>query len=459
MNLARALRDAGLAASLPLGACSSGEAEPTVKNPLGKPASTVEVSAALARSAIPIEGGTSDYDALISAAGSARFVLLGEATHGTSEFYRERARISLRLIREKGFRAVVIEGDWPDAGRINNYVRGISEERSADAALGDFQDFPKWMWRNEDFRAFVEALRAHNLGLPANQRVGVYGMDVYNLFGAADAAVGYLNSVDPPAAARARAHYRCFDRYRPDAPRYGQAAADRAASSCQAQADVVLSELRARPRPLGPIAAEAWFSAVRSAASVVGAEEYYRTSYSGGVSWNVRDQRMAATVTEVGEHVASLSGQSGKVAVWAHNSHVGDARATDMVQRGELNLGQLMRQRFGDSVFLLGFTTYEGTVVAADEWAGPHRVHKLNEAQAESYAGLFHEAKLQNALLLLSKGSELSRALDTYRPKREIGVIYARATEQQSHYMRARLADQFDAVIHWDRTSAVRPLP
>ena len=455
-TLRRALRDAGLAAALPLASCSSGGTEPAGAGLRTRPGT--DLTAAIARGVTPIRGVGSDYDRLVSEAGTARFVLLGEATHGTSEFYRERARLSMRLIQDKDFRAIVIEGDWPDTGRVNDYVRGIGSDPSATEALGDFRDFPEWMWRNAEFRDFVEALRAHNLGFPPRHRVGVYGMDVYNLFGAADAVVSYLDKVDRAAAAWAKEQYRCFARYRPDPGSYGEASR-RPQKRCNAESAAVLSEMRARPHPVDPIAAEALFSAVRSAASVVGAEEYNRIAHAGGLSWNVRDRRMAATVAEVADHVTAISGAPGKVVVWAHNSHVGDARATDMSRRGELNLGQLMRERFGKDAFLLGFTTFDGTVIAAEKWGGPHRVHTLSQARPESYAGLFHAADVGNALLMLPRGSELSQALDTYRPKREIGVIYARSTERQSHYTQARLAGQFDAVIHWDRTRAVTPLP
>ena len=239
-NLGRALRDAGLAASLPLAACSSGNVEAAGAADARIGASSIaDAGGIIARAATPIRGVASDYDALIAASGESRFVLLGEATHGTSEFYRERARISMRLVREKGFRAIVIEGDWPDTGRVNNYVRGLGNDRSAEAAFGDFADFPRWMWRNAEFRGFVEDLRVHNMSLPAAQRVGVYGMDVYNMFGAADAVVSYLETVDRPAAAQARAQYRCFDRFRPDMASYG-AAARRPGKACRAQAEAVL---------------------------------------------------------------------------------------------------------------------------------------------------------------------------------------------------------------------------
>ena len=436
-----------LAAALGTGGCSSGEAQPA-------PASA---AAALAAEAKPLAGTAADYDPLLAAISDARFVLLGEATHGTREFYRERARITERLVRERGFRAVVIEGDWPDADRVNRYVRGLGGDRTAEAALADFRDFPRWMWRNAEFADLVEVLRAHNLTLPPARRVGIYGMDVYNLFGAIEATVAYLAGVDPAAAARARAHYRCFAPYRPDPARYG-VAVRRPTNSCAAQAAAVLAELRARPRPADPVAAEARFSALRSAAAVVGAEGYHRAAYAGSYSWNVRDRRMAATVEEVADHAGSLAGEPGRVVVWAHNSHVGDARATDAVQRGELNLGQLLRERFGRATYLLGFTTYAGEVTAADAWGEPARVRALRPALSESYAGLFRAARLGNALLLLRAGSAAARALGAPRLERAVGVIYRPETERQSHYFRARLADQFDAVIHLDRTRAVTPL-
>ncbi|HEX8556021.1 MAG TPA: erythromycin esterase family protein, partial [Sphingomonas sp.] len=328
--LANAFAKAGLAAaSIPLAACSSDDRITGAPDAEVRSVPAGALSTTLASAARPIRGTSADYDPLLEATRGKQFVLLGEATHGTHEFYRERARISMRLVREQGFRAVVIEGDWPDTDRVNRYVRSLGGDASAQAALSAFQDFPRWMWRNAEFRDFVEALRTHNATLPAAQRVGVYGMDVYNLFEAADAVIAYLASVDRAAAERARAQYLCFARYRPDPARYGEAAR-RAERSCERQAAAVLAELRARPRPQDPVAAEALFSAVRSAASVAGAEEYNRVAYAGANSWNVRDRRMAATVTDIAAHAEAVSGAPGKVVVWAHNSHVGDARATDM---------------------------------------------------------------------------------------------------------------------------------
>jgi erythromycin esterase-like protein len=412
---------------------------------------------ALIRAALPTTGAGADVDPLVEAIGTATHVALGEATHGTHEFYRERARLSERLIREHGFGAVLIEADAPETERVNRYVRGIGIDASAEQALSGYTRFPRWMWRNAEFRDFVERLRAHNATLPPAQRAGVYGMDVYNLFGAADAVVSYLAGVDPAAAHRARTHYRCFAPYRPDEHRYGTAAR-RPKRTCRGAAEAVLTDVRRVPRPADPVAIEARFAAIRNAFAVVGAEEYFRTLYAGSMSWNARDRRMAATVEEVAAHVSALSDRPGRVVAWAHNSHVGDARATDAVLRGELNLGQLLRERHGISAFLVGFLTHGGTVVAADQWDAPGRVRTLRPALPESYSGLLHSVGIGEGLLLLRRGEPAAKLLSQPRLERAVGVIYAPATERQSHYFRADLPRQFDAVIYFDRTTALTPL-
>ena len=429
-------------------ACSPGEASQARSSQV-----TPAVRESLAQAALPIADAPADYEPLLAAIGDARFVALGEATHGTHEFYRERARISERLIRERGFGAVVIEGDWPDTERVNRYVRGLGADRSAAEALGGYTRFPRWMWRNAEFGEFVESLRAHNRPLPPERRVGVYGIDIYNLFGAADAVIAYLEQAG--GATRARAHYRCFAPFRADPHRYGTAARG-PRRSCETAAASVLAELRQMPRPTAPDAAEAHFSAIRSAASVAGAEAYFRTLYAGSNAWNVRDQRMAQNVDEIAAHAAALSGTPGKVVIWAHNSHVGDARATDAALRGELNLGQLLRTRHQASTFLLGFLTYEGTAIAADAWDAPGRVRTLKPAVPESDAGLLHAAGIGNALLLLRGAA--AKPLAGRRLQRAVGVIYLPATERQSHYFPAELARQFDALIYLDRTRALTPL-
>lgn len=445
----------GLTASLlSVAAC----APVAVQAPVAQPrAQSLSAQDLLRESAQPITGAPADYDPLLAAVGDAGVVALGEATHGTHEFYRERARISERLIRERGFGAVAIEADWPVTERVNRYVRGLGNDTSAAQALAAYTRFPRWMWRNAEFRDFVERLRAHNQSLPPARRVGVYGIDVYDLFDAADAVVAYLGAVDATAARRARDRYRCFAPYRPDPQRYGMAAR-RPSRSCADEAASTLADLRRLARPADPVAAEAHFSAIRSAASVAGAEEYFRTLHAGSLAWNARDRRMAATVAEVGEHVAALSDRPGKVIVWAHNSHIGDARATEARLRGEINLGQLLRERAGDAAFLLGFLTHSGSVIAAREWGAPGRVHDLRPALEESYSGLLHATGLGDALLLLRPGQPAASILAAPRLERAVGVVYARQTERRSHYFRAELPRQFDGVVYLDRTRAMTPL-
>lgn len=405
---------------------------------------------------MPITGASSDYDPLIADVADADFVLLGEATHGTHEFYRERARISERLIREYGFGAVAIEGDWPETERVNRYVRGLGADRYAEEALSGYTRFPRWMWRNREFHDFIEGLRSYNQSLPPARRVGVYGMDVYNLYDAADAVVGHLTRVNPAAAARARMQYRCFAGHGRDTQRYGMASR-RPKRSCRQEAAAVEAEVRTLPRPPDPVAAEAHFAAVRNAASVAGAEEYFRILYAGSLAWNARDRRMAAAIGEIAQHVGTLSGRRGKVIAWAHNSHVGDARATQANLRGELSLGQLMRERAGARAYLLGFLTHSGTVMAAGEWGAPGRVFELRPAARESHAGVLHNVGVDNALLLLRGNPEAARFLGA-RLQRAVGVVYARDAERESHYLRADLPRQFDAVIYFDHTRAVTPL-
>jgi erythromycin esterase-like protein len=404
---------------------------------------------ALAKAALPL----ADHGPLLQAIGDARFVIMGEMTHGTHEFYLERARLTERLVRDRGFGAVVIEGDQPAAERVNRYVRGLGADRSAAQALQAFTNFPRWMWRNAEFSNLVERLRTHNQALPPERRVGVYGMDVYNLSGAIDAVIAYLERNG--SAAQARAQYRCFAPYRADPHRYGAAARRR---SCRAAAEAVLTSVRGLPRPADPVAAEARFSAIGSAATVAGAEEYFRELYSGTSAWNARDRRMTSTVEEIAEHVGALAGPPGRVVVWAHNSHVGDARATDAADRGEINLGQVLRERHGPAAFLLGFLTYTGSVIAAEQWDAPERVRTLRPALPGSDAARLHEAGVAEGLLLLRARHPAASLLEGRRPQRAVGVIYQPHTERQSHYFHADLRRQFDAVIHIDRTRALTPL-
>ncbi|HEX8585195.1 MAG TPA: erythromycin esterase family protein [Allosphingosinicella sp.] len=415
-----------------------------------------QISGSLAAAARPITGGAEDYREILSAAAGARRVLLGESTHGTHEYYRERGRITEMLVRDHGFNAVAVEGDWTPIRQLNDYVRGLGSDRSAEQAMGGLTGFPRWMWRNAEFRDFVERLRLLNMARPAAERVGLYGMDVYDLFGAADAAIAYLGGADRAAAKQAEAHYRCFRRHGRSAHAYGEAT--RSGRTCQRQAEAVLALIRKQPRPTEPEAAERHFAAVRSAASVAAAEAYFRTVYAGSLAWNVRDQRMAQNVEEIAEHLQSLSGRAGKVVMWSHNTHSGDARATFAADRGELNLGQLMRQRHGNDAFLLGFFSHGGTVLAASEWDQPGRVYDMRPALAGSYSALFRTIGLPAFSLLLRGKPDVQRHLKGPMLERAIGVVYQPHSERMSHYFEARLADQFDAAVYFNTTKAVTPL-
>jgi erythromycin esterase-like protein/predicted phosphoribosyltransferase len=403
-----------------------------------------------------ITGAAGDYDALLESAAGTRYVLIGEATHGTEEFYRRRADITKRLIAEHGFTAVAVEADWPDAYRVNRYVRGASDDGSAEEALSDFRRFPVWMWRNAVVAEFVEWLREWNDGLgDGAPKVGFYGLDLYSLHTSMEAVVTFLEEVDPEAAQRARERYACFDQFGRDPQVYAYEAGMAGAEPCEQQAVQQLVELRnlaaeAASRD-GRIEEDGHFYAEQNARLVVNAERYYRAMFRGGVeSWNLRDRHMAETLEELSAHLERTTGAA-KVAVWEHNSHVGDNRATELGQAGQLNVGQLVRERHGRDALLVGFTTYTGTVTAASDWgAEPERKH-VRRALPGSWEELFHEQ--ESGELLVDPARLPGRRLE-----RAIGVVYRPETERISHYFHARLADQFDAVIHIDETHAVEPL-
>lgn len=391
--------------------------------------------------------------------GDARLILLGEASHGTHEFYALRAAITRRLIEDGRVTAVALEADWPDAYRINRYVRG-QDGGDALAALAGFERFPTWMWRNVVVRDFVDWLRDHNAARAPRQRVGIYGLDLYSLFSSIRAVLDYLEGVDPAAAARARYRYACFDHFGEDTQAYGYAAAFGLTATCEREAVNALLELeRVATQALGCAdvpGTDEFFYASQNARLVKNAEEYYRAMFQGRVSsWNLRDRHMTETLEALCGHLGE-QGIAPRVAVWAHNSHLGDARATEMGWQGELNVGQLVRERFGRGALLMGFTTYTGTVIAADDWDGEARRKAVVPALAESFEALFHGAGPQHFLLDLRDA-----ALDVLREprlQRAIGVIYRPETERVSHYFKAALKDQFDLVVHLDETSALQPL-
>lgn len=411
----------------------------------------------------PLSGSPDDYDPLLDLVGDARFVLLGEASHGTHEFYRERAQISKRLILERGFNAIAVEADWPDAYRVNTFVRGAGEDTDGVEALSGFKRFPQWMWRNADVLDFVGWLREHNDDQPAKgTKCGFYGLDLYSLHASIEAVLGYLKKVDPEAANRARHHYSCFDHFGRSTETYGRVAGFGMAPTCEAEVVTELTALRHKAMDYlhrdGQVAADAYFCAEQNALIVRDAEQYYRTMFRREhSSWNQRDTHMMDSLVALTDHLGKQRAPA-KVIVWAHNSHLGDARATQMSEHGELNLGQLVRERFGSQAVLIGFTTHHGTVTAASDWDGPAERKVVRPGLPGSYEALFHEAQHPRFWLEFRKHPEVAAKLRGEALERAIGVIYRPETERLSHYFHARLSDQFDAILHFDRTRAVEPL-
>jgi erythromycin esterase-like protein/predicted phosphoribosyltransferase len=412
------------------------------------------------------QSGVPEVDALEELIGDARFVLIGEASHGTHEFYAARAAMTQRLIEEHGFCAVAAETDWPDAYRVNRFVRGRgTDDATAAEALGGFARFPTWMWRNTVVLDFVGWLREHNdQAWSEPGKTGFYGLDVYSLYRSMHEVVDYLERVDPVAAARARERYSCFDHYGGDDGRnYGLAAAFGAGDTCERQAlDQLVDLQRHAPeyaRRDGLLAEDELFYAEQNARTVKDAAEYYRSMFSGRVlSWNLRDVHMVDTLDALSRHLSQQRGEPAKIVVWAHNSHLGDARATESAARGELNVGQLVGERHPGQSRSIGFTTYTGTVTAADEWGGAAQRKQVRPALQDSVEELAHEVGEQEFFLSFRTGSRAADALRTTRLERAIGVIYRPETERLSHYFMARVADQFDAVIHLDQTRALEPL-
>ncbi|GLP82769.1 erythromycin esterase family protein [Mycobacterium antarcticum] len=425
---------------------------------------------AVHRSAVPAPGGVPAPDVLADLIGNARVVLIGESSHGTQEFYQARADITRWLIEHQGFTAVAAEADWPDAYRVNRFIHGVSDDTTADEALSGFERFPAWMWRNVVVRDFVAWLRRHNElgrheGLP---QTGFYGLDLYSLHRSMQAVVDYLDTVDHVAAARARHRYACFDHTSgDDGQAYGYAAAFGAGESCEDQAVETLLELqRSRIAYLaddGRQAEDDLFCATQNAAAVRDAEGYYRSMFRGRVdSWNLRDSHMAETLDALLAHLDAQRGRPGstRIVVWAHNSHVGDARATEMGADGQLTLGQLVREHHGEHSRLIGFSTYQGTVTAAGEWGGPAELKSVRPGLPGSLEELFHEAGPAPFLIRMDGDgqSDAAEALSSVRLHRAIGVIYRPETERHSHYFHVRPADQYDAMIHLDVTTALKPL-
>jgi len=384
--------------------------------------------------------------------GQARVVLLGEASHGTSEFYRARAAITRRLIEEYGFSIVAVEADWPDAAAIDAYVR----HRQRESREKPFQRFPTWMWRNTAVRDFVDWMRRHNQNRAAEERAGFFGLDIYNMRGSIAAVLSYLEKVDPNAAAVARERYGCLTPWQRDPATYGRAVLTDSYRKCESEVVRQCRDILERQLDYSANDPDSYLDAAQNARLIASAERYYRIMYYGGAeSWNLRDSHMFETLN----HIIDAQGFDAKAVVWAHNSHIGDARFTEMgAVRDELNIGQLCRQQFGQAARLIGFGTHTGTVAAASDWDGDMQVMSVRPSRADSYERAFHDAGVPPSLIAFDRDEALRRRLLEPRLERFIGVIYRPETELQSHYAEASLPQQFDALVWFDETHAVIPL-
>ena len=421
-------------------------------------------SRAVRAAALPLTGAPGDHDGLMELVGESRIVLIGESSHGTHDFYAQRAAITKRLIEEKGFRGVAVEGDWPDSWQVNRYVRGLVAHDDPLKALAGFRRFPTWMWRNTVVLEFIAWLRDGNSRItePA-RRCGFYGLDLYSLFESIDSVIAYLEHEDPAAAERARSRYACFEAFGGASVRYGRDVSLGVSEPCRRGAVEQLVELQklasSHLRLDGFDREDEFLHAEINARTVGDAEEYYRSMFSDPHgSWNLRDRHMADTLDRLLAHLETPDGDAGKVVVWAHNSHVGDSRATEMGDRGELTVGRLARERYGSDAVLIGMTTHHGSVTASTDWGMPGLRRKVRPAIDGSIEHLMHSAGLPAFTVIPSRGSHLGQRLSQHRLERAIGVVYRPQTERESHYRWARAADEFDAILHIDETRALEPL-
>jgi len=431
------------------------------ERPMRQPAQTPSIRRR--RVAQRIEDACEPFDQIESAAlgplldriGDARVVLIGEASHGTSEFYRMRARITRELIEQRGFDLVAIEGDWPDTAMLDRYVRGW---RGPDLDEPAFSRFPVWMWRNREMLAFVDWVHRHNHRMDDPQRrVSLHGLDLYSLYHSIRSVLGYLERIDPAAAERARQRYACFSPWEREPAVYGRATVAGEREDCEQQVVAMLMDLLQNRLRYRTLDGEAVFDTEQNARVVRSAEQYYRTMYYGSrESWNLRDRHMFDTLRSVMAH----RGDDTRAVVWAHNSHIGDASSTEMGMRGEINIGQLARDHWGPGAFLLGFGTDHGTVAAASSWDGPMQVMSVRPGMEGSWEQLFHQVPVQRFMLGLRDrlSDALQHDLARKHLERAIGVIYRPETERVSHYFDAMLAQQFDEYIWFDETRAVGPL-
>jgi protein-L-isoaspartate(D-aspartate) O-methyltransferase len=396
---------------------------------------------------------TAELGPLLERIGGARVVLLGEASHGTSEFYRMRDRITRELIERQGFRIVAVEADWPDASRIDDFIRHAPPAAGRPA----FQRFPTWMWRNREVDHLVQWLREWNQDLPEEERARFYGLDLYSLHSSIERVLRYLEDVDPDAARVARRRYGCLSPWESDPTIYGRMVLSGRYRACESEVVAMLADLLSRRLEYLSRDGTRFLDAVQNARLVANAEQYYRAMYYGGrESWNLRDTHMFDTL----RLLLDFHGPDSRAVVWAHNSHVGDASATEMGSRGELNIGQLSRERFRARSFHVGFGTHAGTVAAASDWGGPLEIKDVRPSHERSYERVCHDTQVEAFFLHLREpGREaLREELLEPRLERAIGVIYRPETELESHYFQAVLPLQFDEWIWFDRSTAVTPL-
>jgi erythromycin esterase len=401
-----------------------------------------------------------DLEPLLDLIGDARFVLLGEATHGTSEFYDWRTEISKRLILEKGFSFIAVEGDWPDCYSVNRYVKGHGAAPSADEVLHAFARWPTWMWANREVVALAEWLRAHNIQLPEQRRVGFYGLDVYSLWESMAAVIEYLDGIDPEFARMARRAYDCFDPYYEDAQAYARATA-LVPTSCEEETVRMLRALQNRPRSGADDDRDAHFDAEQNALVAQNAERYYRAMIRGGASsWNVRDRHMMETLDRLANHY----GPGSKAIVWEHNTHIGDARFTDMANHGMVNIGQLAREAYGESprerdgTVLIGFGCWRGTVIAADEWGAEMERMTMPPGRAGSWEDLLHRVGGDGLYVFDGSDDGGVRGLDRAIDHRAVGVVYHPSAERWGNYVPTILSRRYDAFLFIDEANALDPL-
>jgi erythromycin esterase len=414
---------------------------------------TRELVESVRKTARPLNDVT-DLDPLMERIGDARYVLLGEASHGTSEYYTWRAEISKRLIREKRFSFIAVEGDWPDCYRVNRYIKGFADAgEKASEVLHAFERWPTWMWANEEVAALAEWLHEHNETVPAGKRVGFYGLDVYSLWDSLYAVMGHLRRAAPEALPIARRAFQCFEPYGEDVQQYARATM-LVPTNCTQEVVALLRELRRRGPEFRSDGREAHFNAEQNALVVANAEHYYRTMVRGGRhSWNVRDRHMHETL----ERLMRFHGPDARAIVWEHNTHIGDARYTDMADDGTVNVGQLVREAHAaDDVVLVGFASHRGSVIAAKEWEAPMEGMRVPPARAGSWEEALHETGAADKLLVFS-GRERGPWLDR-RGHRAIGVVYRPEYEAYGNYVPSVLPRRYDALAYLDETHALRPL-